>query len=98
MNYKYYKSSSDIKEELFGISQRDKIFIMDQKQRILTVQLNKNVTKRMKLIEEYQYIFSKEIREYIIENIKKYINYADLKYRRKTLRQLLDDIKELEEM
>lgn len=96
MNYKYYKSSSN-EEELFGIYDGKIIYVINAKGEKIKLDL-KHTLKRMNEIQEYQYTFSNDLRKYLIKNIKRYIRCTDMQYRTKTLKKLLSDIEELEEL
>lgn len=93
MNNRYYKGSS-CNEELFGISNEDntKIFIISESGYKMTIKIDKLVMSRMREIEEYEVMFNKNSREYLIKNIKYYMQYADMTYRKKTLNKLKEDL------
>lgn len=99
MNYKYYKSSS-INEELFGIynTNTDKFFLLNEKNECLTVVSNKVLQGRLNEIQPFEYYFSENILNYIINKIEKYIQCCDMTYRGKTLKCLLKDIEELKKI
>lgn len=94
MNNRYYKGSSNF-EELFGIANEDntKMFIISESGYKMTIKIDKLVISRMREIEEYEVMFNKNSREYLIKNIKFYIQNADMTYRRKTLIKLREDLK-----
>lgn len=96
MKNRYYKGSS-CDEELFGISNEDntKMFIISESGYKMTIKIDKLVRQRMKEIEEFEYVFNKDSRDFLIKNIKFYMQNADMTYRRKTLIKLREDLKEL---
>lgn len=96
MNYKYYKSSSNM-EELFGIYNKETniFFILNKKNQCLTANNNKIFQNRLIEIPQFEYYFSNSLSNFIINKIEKYIQCCDMTYRGKTLKRLLSDIEEL---
>lgn len=96
MNYRYYKSSLK-HDELFAISSADskKLFIMNGNGNIAATDMHPEFRKKLIEIEEYEYMFNKSSRIYLLNKINLYLKNADMTYRQKTLNKLLEDINEL---
>lgn len=99
MNCRYYESLS-VSERLFAISNENsnKLFVINERGVIRTLSNSKLTKSRLIEIQYYEYVFNKEKRIFLINEIKRYIQNSDMTYRKKTLNRLLEDIEELKEM